>query len=135
MKDQLVSFEIATLARRKGFNEPCYCAYSSEEDDITDEDSSIFIQKCIDYTGEEFFTDEDIRAAIDNGYSRTCLAPTQSLLQRWLREKYKLMIGLTYYDVHGGFWEWRIHYKSRVGKADAYEQALEEGLKEALKLI
>ena len=36
MKDQLVSFETAKLAKEKGFNEPCKTSYNKDKE-FTDE--------------------------------------------------------------------------------------------------
>ena len=77
-----------------------------------------------------------------NSHRGKIVAPTQSLLQKWLREKHKLHIEIllsenapydTYYS--------RV---SEIGKYfttahddfyGTYEEALEKGLQEALKLI
>jgi len=63
-------------------------------------------------------------------------APTQSLLQKWLREEHKIHISVNNYSetcyrvnvIIGGEIKYAFEYKS-------YEQALEKGLKVALKLI
>ena len=70
-------------------------------------------------------------------------APTQSLLQRWIREKYKIHLEITYYkenhyfvcivnqdghDVKGTEELQEVMHKT-------YEEALEVGLQESLKLI
>lgn len=77
-------------------------------------------------------------------YDDYCLAPTQSLLQKWLRDKHGISVlvhldmTLSYVYVINS-----LHPKaSYVGKEinskhvySLYEQALEEGLKTALNLI
>lgn len=54
---------------------------------------------------------------------------TQSLLQRWLREKHDIHIGMTYFNFPGpAYWQSRIHYKNIVKDAPTYEEALELAL-------
>ena len=114
--EELISFETAKLAKEKGFKK--LCGFSYDEDGIL--------------TGN-----------CEQSYNY--VAPTQSLLQKWLREKYKIHIvvyvmensdGNIYYD----FGLKRIvNYlsdnSSKPMKFSTYEKALEVGLQEALKLI
>jgi hypothetical protein len=83
---------------------------------------------------------------------------TQSLLQRWLREKHNIQIEISLYHMHGGWvgakYQYQIYtiYQSEEewdkgneygmekchhpkNSSNTYEQALEAGLIEALKLI
>jgi hypothetical protein len=109
MKEQLITFETAKLAKEKGFTFKTKESYSS----LTKVTSSSY-----------------------NEYS----APTQSLLQKWLRDKYNIHIEIRKEwegDVCLGF-EYLIeeHDGSTQGLTyPTYEQALEKGLIEALKLI
>ena len=67
-----------------------------------------------------------------------CYNPSQSLLQKWLREKYKIDI-----QIFGSIGNYNV--RSFIEKDDflgiykygfkIYEEALEHGLQEALKLI
>ena len=69
-------------------------------------------------------------------------APTQSLAQKWIREKMNIHIEI--YAIVAG-WGWILTKCEGNGSTiknmedfnflDTYEEALEEGLKEALKLI
>lgn len=113
MKEQLISFKTAELAKEKGFLEYCENFYSSKG--ILNES-----------TGNEI----------------TYLAPTQSLLQKWLRENHNIHIDISMqYNV----WFYSVnkipfnHFKDNdiVGGTyfSSYEKALEKGLYEALKLI
>jgi len=120
MTDTLITFETAKLAKEKGFNEPCYWRYN-EDQEITATKIGMHEQP--------------------NFYSGSYAAPSQSLLQKWLREKHNIHIWVNYYrcawffslgitDIEHGmtycFAEFDIH--------ETYEEALEEGLKSALKL-
>lgn len=137
MQEQLISFETAKLAKEKGFNEDVLSYYNCNSKG--------------EYYDGPFNTVFNIEQAPDNWNGRSYLtavsAPTQSLLQRWLREKHQYHIQL-HYDLSRG-WEWRIFILNHVitgtilnkciFNADliytTYEEALEQGLLEALKLI
>ena len=108
MKEQLISFDTAKLAKEKGFN---------------------IIQQIITTwnknTREEEYT-------TDNGI-------TQSLLQKWLREEHNIHITIT--SISQESWQYHITKPGqRLGdnyEEDfyTYEEALESGLHQALKLI
>ena len=129
MEDAIVIFETAELAKNKGFSgfcngyfykdtgevEPFYCYYSGG-------------LRVEDYSD-----------------SLCCQAPTQSLLQKWLRENHHIRVFVTH-GISGNFnYEIRIFDKpndvgkwTRIGHIssfDTYELALEEGLQQSLKLI
>ena len=82
----------------------------------------------------------------DTRYNYISLRPTQSLLQKWLREVHKLHVNIIMYE----YWYPEVeiindraesyphpNYEYPNGKVDyeTYEEALEIGLQEALKLI
>ncbi len=111
MKEQLISFETAKLAKEKGFDETTFKHYG-RQGDILSGATAVF-------------------------YS----APSQSILQKWLREEKKIWIEPTY-NRHRGVEPYYCNYEllfssatiKTTGWHDTYEEALEEGLKEALKL-
>lgn len=129
MEDQWVSFETAKLAKEKGFN--LYCNYSYWKGELQ-------------YGVPGYPLD-------DGSYSNyqhylevpSYLAPTQSSLQKWLREEHNLHIEV----LLSGDNPYRQYYYSvmRVGQyfslshdgiyRDTYEEALEIGLQKALELI
>jgi hypothetical protein len=127
MRDELVSYETAKLAKEKDFNIPQEHFYNAG-------------------SGWKLQSDSLLRTGDDNFIE----APTQSLLQRWLREKHNLQI------VIDCFWEdtshtnycyvcWVLYREDEIHQEDeelededyfnTYEQALEQGLQESLKLI
>jgi len=131
MNEQLISFEAAKLAKEKGFDLKLNNFY------------------CDNYSGlcsesEEFLYIELMRNGIydcNNEFEegQRYSAPTQSLLQKWLREKYKIhvqilpynqkyLLSLLKYGQNGSNPNFDNEFNS-------YEEALEEGLFEALKLI
>ena len=126
MQEQQISFETAKLAKEKGFNEECYLTYGK-----------IFKEYCI-FKSEYSETNSEV-----NKY--TYSAPTQSLLQKWLREIHNIYIniyvleddnGLIYYDF--GLKQvvnWLSDKSKKLEVFNTYEEALELGLYESLKLI
>lgn len=119
MEEQLISFETAKLAKEKGFNEECYLTYGK-----------ILKEYCI-FKSDYSETNSEV-----NKY--TYSAPTQSLLQKWLREKHKIHIEL---QCDSNYYKYfiLIYYKTNcvfnLDDSLIYEEALEIGLQEALKLI
>ena len=124
MIEELVSFEIAKLAKEKGFYD-LYAGFTIDGKLIPMQQTAQFI--------------EDIY------YS----APTQSLLQKWLREVHNIWVEPKIYDgptqrekVFGYLilntkWEddEEVRFVETKAEWNTYELALEEGLKQALKLI
>ena len=118
MKEQLISFETAKFAKEKGF------IYAYE---FYDKEGNI----------EDFGMVGGWTDCHDENYA----APTQSLLQKWLREKYDIDVIInTYRNQNQKYYKYFISEKSKnVIKSEeyynTYEDALEIGLQEALKLI
>lgn len=124
MEDQLISLETAILAKEKGYDQNPY--------------------KTERAYGPEFIDGSNVHlrsSSLFNPGSNTAVAPTQSLLQKWLREKHNIHM-LIKAPVLTKKWECHIqtpfsykhptHYY-QIG--DSYEEALEQGLIEALKLL
>ena len=136
MEEQLVSFETAVLAKEKGFDE-----------------------ECDTYVTEGNHHETDVAAFYKNSYGYVT-APTQSLLQKWLRETYNIKVFVIpnfesvnimkdsnkivtgYYDIYKilpYFFEAIIFVKDKnrfySTSHETYEKALEIGLMKALNLI
>lgn len=126
MQDKIITFDTALLAKKKGFNIMVSHAYSNEDD----------LQSSFNMTGESTFDPSDITACEENGYPDACFAPTQSLLQRWLREVHKIDFSIDK-DSHNIYHITPFKFKTvtRPCFDTIYEQALEEGLQKALNLI
>lgn len=111
MQEKLVDFQVAKLAKEKGFN--WWCRYYYE---VTEEPASI---QNLNYKNEEPFKQPAI--------------PTQALLQKWLREVHGIFVSV---DVNFNV---KIYYKdelhNEIFNFNSYEEALEKGLQEGLKLI
>lgn len=131
MKDKLISFETAKLAKEKGFNIPVRYAFYTEKDkrDLrtrTQDWNNHFVWVGSSWGGHN----------TNPFYSR----PTQSLLQKWLREVHKVNVSISFYDDgKNKYWTCHIHKDSSqqayVCGEDVYEDALEKGLFEGLKYV
>jgi len=108
MTEQLITYQTAVLAKEKGFE--YFNSY-------TKQDSAV-----------------EWRVKLYN----TC---TQSLLQKWLREVHKTLVNamFTYDEYPDTKYFPSVYFKGNVysfsSEYETYEQALEAGLLEALKLI
>ena len=76
-----------------------------------------------------------------NNHERDKYLPTQSLLQKWLREKHNIIVLVDYEGIDGYYYKY-YYYINEVKKYNAsdknyitFEEAYEIGLQEALKLI
>lgn len=133
MTDEIIKFETAKLAKEKGLVKDLICA-------------GVY---CIGFKtileDREFILEDYNRQTVE-GQFHLALAPTQSLLQRWLREKYQINVYpiLSYTNNQKYTIELRFDF-SRISTSqtgltekvyyDTYEDALEVGLVAALKLI
>lgn len=128
MEEKLIEFETAKLAKEKGFNIPC--------------DGRWWIEPASDWK----FSKQGV-IKCDNSMD-SIARPTQSLLQKWLREVHNLHIGMHYdCSIIGGYiitdiiksveprFINQVNKKSKYENYKTYEEALEVGLLEALKLI
>jgi len=116
MEDQLVSFETAKLAKEKGFDKRCIYFYTPDGHAL----HQVMIRSLYE-----------------------CNAPTQSLLQKWLRETHKIEFIIK--PFHDGSLHKTTYVadpiniltgkSTRIARQDTYEKALEIGLQEGLKLI
>jgi hypothetical protein len=122
MNNEIITFKTAKLANEKEFNISQDCGYES---------NGTYFDNSQDYDGCKF------------GYCKEIyLAPTQSMLQRWLREKHQIDIIILpklkdLGKFYGGYIDndVKMIHKSYGSNFKTYEEALEEGLYEALKLI
>lgn len=129
MREQLIKFETAKLAKEKGFDWECLSHYGSSggifQDDLKNSELMSF----------EYST------------------PTQSLLQKWLREEHNYDIQIftmgvfmdmktnphSNFEVCEGFNKYNYGINASYGRDDRgfeiYEEALEQALTQCLKLI
>ena len=131
MEEKLISFETAKLAKEKGFNIDTGLAYVVSETLFNNESESYKEGDLLDTVWEhENFP--FIRSHI-------AFAVNQALLQKWLRITHELHIDCYPFD---GVWELLVVTIDGHNLAydtfdvfKTYEEALETGLLEALKLV
>ena len=152
MVEQLISFETAKLAKEKGFD--------INGQDVFDLKNNNKIINFKDLAVQEFIEDvetgyrdkalnylkENINRTDDNSDEEYyLLAPTQSLLSKWLREKHNIIVLVDYEGIDGYYYkfysykEGNKNYDASDKNYNTYEEALEAGLQVglqvALKLI
>jgi hypothetical protein len=146
MKEQLISFETALLAKEKGFKikhrNIASVYWCNDIDSITKTQYKPYFFLNGDYLrGYKKYKENTVKelTKLSDRYVDIQL-PTQSLLQKWLREKH---------NIHINMYRNALGFQCNLDKAECgthickvvedeeltYEQALEAGLKEALKRI
>ena len=150
MEDQLVTFETAVLAREKGFDIHCDNRFDEQTKEVINFKDFIvknFISRDPAYyyhyidSLKEGYNDKFLND--DKGFYLSI--PTQSLLQRWLREKHKIDIHVDPFQegndgkvFYVGFWSDDTSEEAEIKDEDykeTYEEALESVLQEVLELI
>ena len=125
IKEEYISLETAKIAREKGFNELIYTLYKNGEFKINKS-----------HTLSHFYQKINNKGMTDN----CCSAPTQSFLARWLRENHEIHVDITFWnfnDSHYCEYTYNItrpleNLTKKVLWFDTYEDAMENGLQEAL---
>ena len=156
MEEQLISFDVAKLAKEKGFNIPTINVYIGDE----------LISNKLDFsnsgfTGSDFFVEindfvenwnkpnwvftkecsECFGCKLDNKkYFEACSASTQAILHKWLREVHEIIVFIAPvipdckefgFDIYSN----KFDIETPGGFYKTYEEALEAGLYQGLKLI
>lgn len=132
IEESYVSLDTAKMLKEAGFNVPCRGVY------VTDRTGYYEFRE---YDNKQ--TKDDLCWNTEDGFQYEYLAPTQALAARWLREEHNIMI-VPFFDDYMGKWYYVIDgVKKQSGikcvqsasDYDNYENALEAGLQEAIKLI
>lgn len=123
--EDYVTYKVAKLLKEKGYNCPCKHYYRHDSKNIFE--SNWFLYNNINYDIVE------------------CTAPKLEDVSKWLREKHNLYVNVYIYN-----FKWTVDINRNMdcninsleaisyggcGYFDSYEEALSEGIKEALKLI
>jgi len=119
MKEELITYDTAVLAKDKGFDIPCLYGVMGKKMKLTHEEPYNLVNW---NAPRKKFTS----------------VPTQSLLQKWLREKHSIEVEVTkltkyYYKTYKG--DLNPYTSNKAIPSDTYEEAWEKGLQEALKLV
>jgi len=124
MTEEIITFETAKLAKEINFD--IIQNYDEISSLYNEEGNHVYYHNYgFMYSGLE-----------DNYIS----APTQSLLQKWLREELNMLV---YVENSGGFWNWVVEHKNGYMEGKSlnedveitFEQQLETGLQVALKYL
>ena len=144
MEDTRVTFETAKLAKERGFD--------INGQDVFDLKNNNKIINFKDLAVQEFIKDvetgyrdkalnylkENINRTDDNSDEEYyLLAPTQSLLAKWLREEHNIHL-IAYKNINIDGYDWcyiTTDGITNINSYKTYEEAYEIGLQEALKLI
>jgi hypothetical protein len=135
IREEICTYEVCKLATEKGFDWGCLYHY--------DRKGSLHQHYAYNAMNRGVGVD-DLLMYDGHLYTSECLAPTQSLLQRWLREEKGIHISVEYEWVEGiddwTFWSYikKINNAKVVDDAiksgfNTYELALEDALKYALE--
>lgn len=136
IEEQYVSFDTAKLLKEAGFDEWCCYGYNKDGNKTPISLRNSTIEEMFNSTGNEWYVS----------------APTQALAARWLREAHGIHVSSNIFmdsanDADGNtvdewnFWSFDLFDNSgRIieesdDRYDSYEEALEVGIREAIKLI
>lgn len=135
-KEDYVSLEVAKILEKKGYKEPGNATYT-----VSREGRYEFCRYITDDIKRRF----GLPKMKDGCKYDTYLAPTLYEAQKWLREKYMIYIsslptkdnGITvwYFQIVKDTLEDAIYSRVSPNTFNTYEEALNEGILEALKLI
>jgi hypothetical protein len=149
MKDQCIVLKTAKLAKEKGFNIGCNGSYTEFLKTHKSDNPSFAMKKGeIEFDNSFFFINNNSLCDNSNENFTMYAAPAQSLLQRWLREVHNFHIEIVLGHDEKETWYDFYVYKIELGYDDdfladscdmdgnaSYEETLETGLQEALKLM
>lgn len=129
IEESYVSFETAKLLKEAGFEANLKTTYVEEEKD------------------EWAFWESGTKRSDYNYFDDTIACPTQALAARWLREKHDTFVKMERVGNFDGkkfrfYWSYSLISVSTAclksisgGRYDSYEEALEAGLQEAIKMV
>lgn len=130
MTEDIIKYDTAKKAKEKRFNWECYEYFTTDGE----------IERSVNFT----CSNEEIDCFFNKGMDSVCLAPTQSLLQKWFRDTHGIFISI-YNDITNDWvYEIRSGYPESVYKGNSimskctytkYEMALEDALLYSLELL
>lgn len=133
MKEVLISFNTAKLAKEKGFRYKSNKAYSDTKKPFP------YLMDCENYYDFNSYTDKN-RDGWAEGFGTMFVVVRQSLLQKWLRDEFKIHIEIKRDEDYWkpelcSFYGGNKHIPTGFKNFLTYEEALEEGLEKGLNLI
>jgi|SRR5690554_5239335 len=140
MEEQHIELKTANEAKDKGFKEYTLTAYIGgiffENEPTSNGYDGFDLPESTNWNREGWVFDKEgcgcFGCKLDNvKYFEACSAPTQTILQKWLREVHDIRVLI--YEGDKPYLTYQHNYSR--GHFDTYEEALEEGLYEALLAI
>lgn len=128
MQEELVTLETAKLAKEKGFNIFTDVCFANTPNSDNKQYKKIKLHHSHSVGSVDSF---------GNMLTIVAYAPTQSLLAKWLREKHNIHL-IAYKNINIDGYDWcyiTTDGITNINSYKTYEEALEAGLQEALKLI
>ena len=142
--ETLITFKTAKLAKEKGFSSCLKSTIIISWSQDRDYRTQIPYEPNCFLNGEHFedyeYSKEEFKSLFkdDNSYSADVQIPSQSVLQKWLREKHNIYVLINVTIDYSNYIS-IIWFKGKKikpsGRFINYENALEIGLQEALNLI
>jgi len=148
MREERISLVTAKILKEKNFNVGVYGSYTHYLKTRKHENPSFAYKKGeIEYNSDYFYNNGGHDFTCKNYIM--CAAPSQSLVQHWLREEYGIVIGV-HLHLHEDdaktirlkkekYYSWIVNLSddsyNSFGDCDTYEEAVEVGILEALNLI
>jgi len=148
MNEDFVTYKTAKLANEKGIKIDINSFYAID-DSLFDEGSRFEVSECVCHTEDDYCT---CNSGEEYEYSKKCIyAPTQSLLQKYLRNEKGFDIIISTHSMYKNVRAYSIYYAKFMDneycpmlafdrmsdeyRFDTYEEALEVGLQKILKMI
>ena len=128
-KEDYVSYEVANMLEEKGYREPCFATYTPK-----DKSGNYRLSRHYPY---DCYSDL-CKVKQGDGFNEY-LAPSLYNAAKWLRKEHDIHIQIDYEDSQ--LWGFVIYnmkidcLEDTCSMYNSYEEALNEGIKEALKLI
>lgn len=149
MKETKITFETAKLAKEKGFqlgSSNSYCQYHTDYNYDNDPSHRESYKKGqIQFLMDSFMiNDEKEIGDFSNEYYTLYEAPSQTLLQKWLREKHNIDVYIVpsgaSKKLRNNLYHFILWYKDEYQtesevSSKIYEEAMERGLFTALRLL
>jgi hypothetical protein len=135
MKEELISLETAKLAKEKGFDLETLDFFHSNDKVVNPFPINELDIMLKNNRRDAYYPLKNWNFKNNYNDVKNFSRPTQSLLQKWLREKHKILLSVDY-NSRNEKWFYHIHEQdSDECFYKTYEEALEVGLKVGLEII
>ena len=141
MKDEIITIKTARLLKEKGFDIAGVNVYTEYHKTHKSDNPSFAMKKGeIEFDSSFYFINNHHGCDYSNKNYTMYSAPTQSLVQRWIREKHNLIILVGFYDTddENNYFYSLIGHPRELQEDEyykTYEEAMEIGLYRVLSEI